>query len=267
MRENQKRIQKLTLASMFTALAVMLASPIFSYMILLFGIPALRIDLIPIPIILAGLILGPFYGLSVGIIADVLGYLLFTHLFGAYHPGFTINLALTGLISGLMVYALRKHQIASKPILILNVVFLTLLLGVGMAYIISQDALIIQGVSYALTTGLKLFFVASMFFSYIVLMFSLWLAKKKMETTDIKIDVLLFSVIIIEILITLLTPLWVYQLYGAPPYVAGLFIRVIRAMWLIPIKVYFVYYIYRVSIKVVGHDILSAQAKKLAEKG
>ncbi|GEM_PF-1928904 len=266
MRENQKRIQKLTLASMFTALAVMLASPIFSYMILLFGIPALRIDFIPIPIILAGLILGPFYGLTVGILTDVLGYLLFTHLFGAYHPGFTINLALTGLIAGLMIHALKKHQVASKKVFTLNFIFLTLLASVGIIYVIIEDALSIQGTAYQLTLGIKLFFIGSILLSFFLLIFTLWFSKKKMEKTEIKIDILLFSVILIELCVTLLTPLWVYQLYGAPPYIAGLFLRVIRAMWLIPVKLYFIYYIYRVSVKVLGHDIVSIKSEKLVQK-
>jgi riboflavin transporter len=263
MKSNHKNIQKLTLASMFTALAVMLASPIFSYMIMLFGVPAVRVDLIALPVILAGLILGPIYGLSVGIVTDVLGFLLFTHLFGPYHYGFTINLALTGFISGGFIHLVKQESFKKVPVVFINFILLTLTTFVGIIYLLINDTLTINGVTHTLSPIFKIFFISSLIIFYSILLISIRLTRKKHEHDLIQLDRVIFIVVFIEIfVVTLLTPIWVLDLYQAPPYLAGVFIRVVRSMWLIPIKSYIVYYIYKVSKMILGQQSLIISSKK-----
>ncbi|SES94667.1 folate family ECF transporter S component [Anaerobranca gottschalkii] len=66
----------LTLASLLIALSIVLTR-FASAVIPLGGLPALRIGLGPIPIIIASLVLGPHWGFAVGAVADVVGVTLF----------------------------------------------------------------------------------------------------------------------------------------------------------------------------------------------
>jgi len=55
-----------------------------------------------IPMMLAGIYLGPKYSCLIAALGDLIGAILFP--FGAYFPGFTISAALMGLIYGLFLY-------------------------------------------------------------------------------------------------------------------------------------------------------------------
>lgn len=245
--KNQIQLKQLTLASMFTALGVILASPVFAYMILLFGVPAVRVDLIAIPIILAGILLGPIYGMTVGIAVDILGFFLFTSVFGAYHAGFTLNLALTGLIAGGVMKLFNKRTF-KMTLLPINIAFLSVLSVAGIVYLLVTDEISINGNPYLLSGTFKAIFILSIVLFFAILLFSMLYPRLKKHKAKPEIDVVLFIVLLIEVFVViLLTPIWVEDLYGAPPYMAGVFVRVIRAMWLIPIKAYLVYYIWYVA--------------------
>lgn len=93
----------LVLASMFIALSVLFK--------LAFSIPVsegLILSFKQTPIILAGIVLGPIWGLVVGALADVIGF--FAKPMGfSYLPTFTVVSALIGLIPGLMYrYVFKK---------------------------------------------------------------------------------------------------------------------------------------------------------------
>lgn len=76
-KQSQKsKTHYLTVASMLIALSFVLTR-LGSVIVPLGGLPALRIGLGPIPIIIASLILGPHWGFAVGAISDVLGTTLF----------------------------------------------------------------------------------------------------------------------------------------------------------------------------------------------
>ena len=234
-------VQKLALSSMLAALGVILASPVFAFIVPLFGVPAVRIDLIAIPTIVAGLLLGPIYGLTVGILTDVLGFLLFTHVFGAYHVGFTLNLALSGLLAGTLMKVFHK-SFKRFPIVIVNIIFLSVLSLTSILYIVITDSISINGTAFLLSLGFKLAFIGSIVAFFLVLLWTMIVSRKKKPKDIAEIDRIIFIVLFIEVFVViLLTPIWVFQLYQAPPYIAGVFLRVIRAMWLIPLKAYLIY--------------------------
>jgi riboflavin transporter len=257
MKTNQMSVQKLTLASMFTALGVLMASPVVSLMVMLFGVPAVRIDLIAIPVILAGVILGPIFGLTVGIITDILAFLLFTSAFGPYHLGFTLNLALTGLIPGLFVLGIKKIKI-QLPIFWINVSFLSLLSSLSIIYLLQTNELRIEGNMYELSSTFKTVFIISIILFFSILLFSMVYKRKLQPKERMNMDSFMLIVLFIEVFVViLLTPIWVNDLYNLPSslYLPGVFIRVLRAMWLIPLKVYIIYYLHRVSKKVFEHSL------------
>jgi len=57
-----------------------------------------------LPIAMAAYLLGPAYGALVGALGDVMNYVLFTHAFGPYFPGYTLTAALSGLWYGWLLY-------------------------------------------------------------------------------------------------------------------------------------------------------------------
>ncbi len=61
------------------------------------------------PVILSGIMFGPFYGALVGALSDILGY--FINSFGQpYHPGFTFSAALDGSIPFFVLFLMREKK-------------------------------------------------------------------------------------------------------------------------------------------------------------
>ena len=91
-----RNVRVITLAAMLTAVAVILG---------FFKIPItslIEIRFQSIPVKLAGMLMGPFVGGTVGILTDVLSYLV--RPTGAFFPGFTITSLVTGVIFALFLY-------------------------------------------------------------------------------------------------------------------------------------------------------------------
>lgn len=94
-----KNIKKLTYASILAALAI--AINLTNYL------PIPRLYLGYIPLMVAGFLLGPFFGAAAGIVTDLVGYSLTG---GAFLPIFTLTSALAGLIPGLFSYLFVKEH-------------------------------------------------------------------------------------------------------------------------------------------------------------
>ena len=97
---------KIAVAAQLIALGVIISS--LSFIIPISGIPAIRIDLIIIPVILAGIMLGKLYGVIVGTLVDIIAYFILFQGYGPFNPGFTINLAMTGFIAGFVFTFFRS---------------------------------------------------------------------------------------------------------------------------------------------------------------
>ncbi|NJP40069.1 folate family ECF transporter S component [Oscillospiraceae bacterium HV4-5-C5C] len=107
-------LRKLAVLALFTALSV-LFTRIFSFTL---GSGSLRIGLGPLPVMLAGILLGPWSGLTCGLVADVLGFMLFPS--GTFHPGFTLAAGLEGCLPGLIAWAANRltvwrERLAAAP--------------------------------------------------------------------------------------------------------------------------------------------------------
>ena len=102
------------------------------------------INLSFLAVALAGILFGPFWGMAVGGVSDVVGASLFP--FGAFFPGFTLTAALVGLIYGAFLHAkngafqgwngwlrvVGASLSASLVRLVLNSVWLYVLYGAGL---------------------------------------------------------------------------------------------------------------------------------------
>lgn len=91
-------IRVMIAAAFLTALSIVLTR--FLSVITIGGAPV-RVGLGVIPIIVAGLYLGPIAGAMTGLLADLIGVLI--NPMGTFHPGFTLDSVLRGLIPGLLV--------------------------------------------------------------------------------------------------------------------------------------------------------------------
>lgn len=119
-------IRTLTSAAVLTALSVVLTR--FASVMAL-GSQSIRIGLGSIPIILAGLLLGPVAGAMTGLAADLIGVMI--NLMGAtFHPGFTLTSVLTGLLPGLVVMAC-KGKLDTRSLAI-SWIAVTLICSVGL---------------------------------------------------------------------------------------------------------------------------------------
>lgn len=77
-----------------------------------------------LPMAMAGMLLGPGYGAAVGAIGDVLNFLLFTHVYGGYFPGYTLTAALSGMWYGLVLHGKpvtwKRALLAVLPVIALG---------------------------------------------------------------------------------------------------------------------------------------------------
>ncbi len=94
-RTSTKRIERLTLMALLTALSVVIGWVCKAY----FTFGAIRITFENLPIILSGIALGPFAGAAVGIATDIISALLSGY---AVNPLITIGAAAVGLVAGMV---------------------------------------------------------------------------------------------------------------------------------------------------------------------
>jgi len=96
-------IRALVMAAMFVTLSI-----VFARMFSIRVSEGLRLSFGQTPIILAGILLGPWWGLIVGVLADITGFMVAP--MGAYIPGLTLTSGLIGLIPGLIYkYVIKKN--------------------------------------------------------------------------------------------------------------------------------------------------------------
>ena len=98
---------KLVYASILIALSIILTR-VLSFRMAIGGVEGIRIGFGGLPIVFAGIALGPLAGGIVGAVSDVLGY--FINPMGAYMPHFTLTSFLTGFIPGLLIFYFFKSN-------------------------------------------------------------------------------------------------------------------------------------------------------------
>ena len=104
-KEQKLSTETLVRAGLLTALSLVLKIVLEVY-VPLAGIPSLRINFTSVPIMISGILCGPFAGFATGALSDLLGFAIKPA--GPYFPGFTLSSALTGLIPGLIYKYLNK---------------------------------------------------------------------------------------------------------------------------------------------------------------
>lgn len=94
------------------------------------GIQALRLSFGSLPIMLAGVLLGPAAGAITGALADIIGGVLFP--IGPYFPGFTVSTAMWGLLTPLLLHLFTNEERRRSYVAFLFAVFVTSLVVSGL---------------------------------------------------------------------------------------------------------------------------------------
>jgi len=212
--------RKITLAALLVAISIVLTR-FFGIIIPLGGFPSLSLDLGSVPIVLSGIVLGPFFGGIAGFSSDLVGFAI-NPRGGIFHLGFTFNATLTGVIPGLVFMFLKNKNLKFTKIAIISILYI-----LGTYYFIVVRAT--DSTAIKLLSNTLLFMVAS----------SIITVDYKIKNKQLKL--VIFTVLIVEVFVFIaLTPIWLYQLYELPYFISVLS-RVFRAILLVPIKTVLIY--------------------------
>ncbi len=225
---HNKKLQKNIFVGLMIAIGIVLSSILsISYppnsTIIRFGIGFL-------PLIIISITMGPKLGFYAAIIQDLLGYVIYIWIFGfpsgPFFPGFTLN----AIIYGVIPYFIYNFSISNKKVFsIFNFGLLFIFLAAAIWGLIRIDW-IISLVENKLSEGQ----IFSPIVIYLILIIGLigiistlifvFLKRKENE----KAQKIIFTVIILQIIVTLLlTPLWVSIIYTIP-FLPQLPLRIIK---------------------------------------
>jgi ECF transporter S component (folate family) len=115
-----KSVQTITLVGMLIAVGIALS--FFNLMIS----NVLQISFSFVPLAVGGMLFGPVIGGIMGVINDILGYLVRPN--GPFFPGFTLNALISGIFYGVFLYKKPVTLIRIVIVSTLNTVLLNLLL-------------------------------------------------------------------------------------------------------------------------------------------
>jgi riboflavin transporter len=122
---NKIKLKDIAILSFFICISIILTR-YGSFRFSVFGVEVTRFGFGSLPIVLSGIIFGPIHGFIVGVLSDILGFMISP--IGAYMPHFTLTSSLNGLIPGLFVHYLIRTKIF-KSISYKKLVFLSILIS------------------------------------------------------------------------------------------------------------------------------------------
>lgn len=197
--EKLSTTSKICLAAVFMMLAVICQKVVAINYIAI--IPFLRISFGgPALIIFSSVLLGPWYGLLVGLGSDILGYFIFDPKNNAFFPQITAIYALLGFLS-YFIFLFVKKLIGEKIIkLVLPIASILILLGVIIPIWTSQS-LLLYGSTYTLEIWQKIAITISLIVLLAFLLCFVFIYAHKKKDSGINIYKVSFSLLLIEILI------------------------------------------------------------------
>lgn len=129
-------------AAFLTAISIVLTRFLYYFLPIAGGIPAIRLSVGEVPLILSGMMFGPVVGGITGLAADIIGVLINPQ--GVFHPGFTLSSIMWGVIPGLLFLIFKKQSTYEKKfskvniILTVTVCFIIISLGLNTLWLSSM---------------------------------------------------------------------------------------------------------------------------------
>lgn len=246
---------KIAVAAQLIALGVIISS--LSFIIPISGIPAIRIDLIIIPVILAGIMLGKLYGVIVGTLVDIIAYFILFQGYGPFNPGFTINLAMTGFIAG-FVFTFFRNSSEKKLFKIIKYISVSVFLFLFLytvTLIITTSEIRFGPSVVAITNSGKLILILTVFAALIISMIFYFLIFKNEKFMKNESFYKYFLILTLaEFFIIYNSSLWI-EIYTTIPTYVSVVSRFIRTALLFPFKFMLLILIVRASEKILYNDI------------
>ncbi len=242
-------IKNISLSAMFVVLYVVI-NRFIAINIAAFGSPAfIRITISTIVLIIASIVIGPIYGMAVGVVSDIVGALLFP--IGAFFPGYTLTYAMAGLLPGLVFYFSKKFKIKDVFFFLLNL-FIEGLLHIGaIVYILIEQSIPTSSkTQFHLSWPLIVVAVVLLLISFATIV---WVGYREIKTKKKKsfysVSKIWFSYLLIEIVCYFfLNSFWTMILIGTP--FSILFVlKIAKSFFTIPIHVILVMPLVRVLEK------------------
>lgn len=188
---------KICLAAVFIVLATICQKVVAINYIAV--IPFLRISFGgPAVIIFSSILLGPWFGLLVGLGSDVLGYFIFDPKNNAFFPQITAIYALLGF-SSFFIFLFVKKLIGERIIKVVAPAFIVLALAAIISTIWLAPSLKLYGTTYTLELWQKISITGGLVVLTAILMVFILLYARKNK--DINVYQVSFSLLIIEILV------------------------------------------------------------------
>ncbi|KAF0225491.1 MAG: hypothetical protein FD179_1291 [Erysipelotrichaceae bacterium] len=232
------KLRTMIIVSFLSLLSMVLAAYL-SIFIPLFGFPSLKFGFSQLPIMMAGALFGPWWGMVAGVLEDLLE--LASGTITSPYIGFTLNKALIGIIPGVVFLLANKNP---KQIKYAIIGLVTLLYGTSILFILNTDSLTASQVFFVLDWPVKLTLIG-MTLATLPITYLIYQTLKQKTILQIQFQIWLLSVIIIEILINvILTPIWLNQLYGIP-FDIQVIIRSIKTSFFVVLNTLLAYSIYQ----------------------
>lgn len=242
-------IKKITISSMLVVLYVII-NRFIAINISAFGTPAfIRITVSTIVLIIASIIMGPVYGLCVGIVSDIVSAVVFP--IGAFFPGYTLTYAMAGFIPGIIFYLSKKFNISDKIFFILNVTIESILHFGAIIYLLIHHSIPVTSQKvFTLKTPLLVIIILLLLISFIIITIVGYRQQKEKKSKSFySVSKIWFSYVMIEIVcFFFLNSFWSTILVGAP--FSILFVlKIAKSFFTIPIHVIIVMPLVRVLEK------------------
>lgn len=240
-KSNKTNLFPMAATALLVAISIVLSGLVVY--IPLFGFPSVRFSVTGIPVFLAGSLFGGVYGAIAGFLSDIIGF-LFTSNGAPYHPGFTINSILIGLIPGIIFSQIKKREITAS--------FNKINLGLGIVAAVGAIVYInfigiheIEDLGTVMGMPTNIVLSGLMVVIFIALVCITTYVQKRFSENDYlyAIDKIIFISIINYIAVQLIcTPIWLGQMYNIPV-MASVMVRVFKSLIDIPLQVMLIYII------------------------
>lgn len=251
-KNNQSRTFFLAATALLTAISLILGQ--LKFYIPLFGFPSVRFSISGIPVFLAGSLFGPVYGGAAGFASDIISFILSGSASGPFHPGFTINSMLVGIIPGLFFTIVRNKKMTisfGKINMILSVLAL-----IGAVIYINFIG-IHEVENLGTVMGIPTNIVLTVFMTMLIIALNFIFIKIRKIYGDkdelYSIDKITFIASVSYIVLQLiLTPIWLYSLYNIP-IMASVTVRIFKCLIDVPLQVMLKYFILKmIPLRVKG---------------
>lgn len=237
---NFSLIQKIALSGLFIALACVF-NKIFAINYIS-AVPFVRVSFGGIAIIIfASYLLGPFYGLLIGGLQDIVGYFVFDIKAYPWYPTITTTYVLLGFLTPIIIYLVKKIKNVNLCRITCYSTMSIVLILTSLYIIVCDQAIIFDNV-YNIDLWVKITFpiLSLCLLTTLVVVCEIIYHKQKNVLADIEINVfqLMFSCFLIDLfIITLYGSLMKSIAFGMDLFLVILFCQALTMFFNVPFNV------------------------------